>query len=458
MRHALVAAALLAGTLSAASSRADPVCDNAPLPDAPTIKVLVFGDSLTAGSAGDYTWRYRYWQQQRAAGINVEFLGPITGMMGTADYPVSNNEAYADPCFDQRAHWAIGGKKLAATFRPPWWLSTTPGAPSEIAWAVENYHPDVVVEFMGGNDLVHAPTATPDQVIDEAHNFVSEVRKGDVTTDVAVVTTTSNGIAVAETYNTELKAQAPGWSTPDSQVGVIDVMRDWQGAADTWDGVHPHANGEMHLAWDVADGLSAMGYGAPGPRPIPVVPLGPRTPPVLRLGHIDATSVTLGWTVAPGTDHEIVWRRDLTSGTAWSVVEETVVAAGTTISGLSAHRYAFRIQGAKGTVAAQDLYSDVVTADLRPISLPRVGVPRARSRYRAVSLSWPAVSGAYSYRVRWHRLGSSAWHHRIVYGPRVRIDSLRAGVRYGFRVRALHAQSSGPESVQTVARPRRRAG
>lgn len=458
VRRALVAAAagaLLAGALTAAPGADATVCDNASLSGAPTVKVLVFGDSLTAGSAGDYTWRYRYWQQQRAAGVNVSFLGPITGMMGTDDYPVADNQAYADPCFAERSHWAIGGKKLAATFAPPWWLSATPGAPSEIQWAVANYAPDVVVEFMGGNDLARTPTATPEQVVALAKAFVGEVRKANAATDVAVVTTTSNLIAAAATYNSELKAQAPTWSTPDSQVGVVDIMRDWQGVPDTWDGYHPNANGEMHLAWDVADGLSAMGYGAAPPRPIPVVPLGPRTPPVLRLGHIGAGYVTLGWTVSPGTDREIVWRRDLTAGTGWSKVREVAVADGTAIGALAAHLWAFRVQGAKGTAVAQDVYSGIVTADLRPFTLARVATPTARPRIRAVSLSWPAVAGAYSYRVRWHRIGSSVWHGRTVYRPHAWIDGLRAGVRYGFRVRALHAGSRGPESPQTVVRTRR---
>lgn len=451
---ALAAGCLCAAALVVAPAGLAATCDNAPLPGAPTVRVLVFGDSLTAGSAGDWTWRYRYWQQQRALGVNVEFVGPIEGMMATADYPVDNNQAYADPCFAQRAHWAIGGKKLSATFNPPWWLTTAEDPPSEIAWAVANYAPDVVVEFMGGNDLTKTPTATPQQVLDLAQAFVGEVRKADPATDVAVVTTTSNMVASAETYNELLRSQAPTWSTTDSRVGVIDVMRDWQGTADTWDRFHPHAMGEMHLAWDVGDGLAAMGFGKKPSWPVPVVPLGPRTPPVLTLTGRGDSSVTLSWTSPIGADREIVWLRDMTTGGPWTTVTSVTLASGTTLTGLAAHRYEVRVQAAKGTAVAENLYSNTVSADLTvPVTLGKVLAPRAVPRYHAIALSWAAASGATSYRVRWHRTGSTAWASRVTTSTTTSVSGLVAGASYGFTVTPLRTGMTGTPSPQTVAKP-----
>lgn len=447
----VVVGVLVSSALAVQHVSADEACDNAPLPGAPTIKVLVFGDSLTAGSAGDWTWRYRYWQQQRAAGVNADFVGPIDGMMGTLDYPVPNNETYADPCFAERQHWSVGGKKLSETMRPPWWLVNTADPPTEVAWAVENYAPDVVVQFMGLNDLGNG--ASVEKVIALAASFLGEVRKANPSTEVAMATTTSNRLPIAETYNARLKDVAPGWSTAESKVGIIDVMRDWEGIPDTWDGYHPHARGELHLAWDVADGLHAMGFGAAPPRPIPSVPLGPRTPPVLRVVSIDAGRVTLGWTGPVGADRELIWRRDVTAGSAWTQVAEVSLDDGFTATGLAEHRYEFRVQAAKGTAVAEGLFSNVVAADLGPVALARASAPLAESRYHAVALTWPEVEGATSYRVRWRRAGSTLWHSRVVYRPATAVGPLSAGAEYRFRVTAQHASSAGPEGPETAAVP-----
>lgn len=43
-------------------------------------KVLIIGDSMTAGSEGDYTWRYRLWQWLASAKQpEVAFVGPYAG-------------------------------------------------------------------------------------------------------------------------------------------------------------------------------------------------------------------------------------------------------------------------------------------------------------------------------------------------------------------------------------------
>src|SRR5690349_4998329 len=93
---------LVATALGPDASSATETCDSAPLPGAPTVKVLVMGDSLTSASAGDYTWRYRLWEAERAKGVNIDFVGPFTGLGGTWDSPTANNQLYADPCFTER--------------------------------------------------------------------------------------------------------------------------------------------------------------------------------------------------------------------------------------------------------------------------------------------------------------------------------------------------------------------
>ncbi len=53
-------------------------------------RVLLFGDSITQGRPGDWTWRYRLWQQLRDTGRPVDFVGPAENLVG-------DSLDYADP-------------------------------------------------------------------------------------------------------------------------------------------------------------------------------------------------------------------------------------------------------------------------------------------------------------------------------------------------------------------------
>src|SRR5690606_5359517 len=52
-------------------------CD--PFPDEPTggtPKIMITGDSISQGSSGDYTWRYRLYKHLTANGVTPDFVGP----------------------------------------------------------------------------------------------------------------------------------------------------------------------------------------------------------------------------------------------------------------------------------------------------------------------------------------------------------------------------------------------
>ena len=102
------------------------------------VRILLVGDSVTQGSSGDWTWRYRLWQHLVADGVGVDLVGPsddlydnVTGQRGSHEY--------VDPAFDQD-HAARWGMQFATQDVP-------------VADLVAEYHPDVVVEGLGLNDL-----------------------------------------------------------------------------------------------------------------------------------------------------------------------------------------------------------------------------------------------------------------------------------------------------------------
>ena len=70
MKHLLgtIAAALVASTLLAAPAHAA----------AEPVRILIAGDSITQGYAGDYTWRYFLDHSLREAGTDFDFVGTRT--------------------------------------------------------------------------------------------------------------------------------------------------------------------------------------------------------------------------------------------------------------------------------------------------------------------------------------------------------------------------------------------
>src|SRR4051794_25245911 len=73
-------------------------------------RIMIVGDSITQGSAGDITWRYRLSKHLQATPGVVDLVGDrtwlydnITGQQGST--------AYVDPNFDQDHH-AIWGRML----------------------------------------------------------------------------------------------------------------------------------------------------------------------------------------------------------------------------------------------------------------------------------------------------------------------------------------------------------
>ncbi|MCW2786301.1 MAG: lipolytic protein family [Marmoricola sp.] len=469
LRRVLLVAALVAGlgvVLPGSVSATSAACDNAPLPGAPTLKVLVMGDSLSQQFAGDFTWRDRFWWAERAKGVNIDFVGPYTGLMRTWDTPVDNNQDYADPCFDktyQTAHFAVGSKDLAATLQTATWDSA---GRSQVAWATAYYQPDVVVGFMGYNDL-KAYNANPvnpadghhgytaDQLLATAKSFVAQVQGARPGTPVAMATVLSTkapDVPVdASSYNTKLKAAVADWSTAADPVGLIDVTTDWKAApTDTWDGYHPNENGEMHLAWDVADGLHAMGLAAAAlDRPIPVEIPGPPTPGTVSVTGGTSSSVDLTWTFPIGADRETLGERDLTAGTDWVVAHDVRYDKGYTVTGLAEHQYQFRVQAAKGTAVATGVYSPSVDVDLRPF--PPIGVPQVAAERHAASVTWPAVDTADHYEVRWRRAHTSSWSLQTTTGTTSVVSGLIAGAHYVFTVTPVRDRIDGSTSATVPA-------
>jgi lysophospholipase L1-like esterase len=390
----LLATTLLATTLLApASAGAVPVAADRPL------RVLLVGDSVTQGSAGDWTWRYRLWQQLTADGTAVDFVGPYDDLFDNVGGD-HGDRSYLDPDFD-RDHAARWGLSFAFPA-------------DDIGDLVRDHQPDVVVETLGVNDLTFLGME-PAAVADEVRAFVADARAVDPEVDVVLGRQPQTWYAGVSAFNDLLDDVAVDLDDEASRVVVAAPDTGFAQRTHTWDSAHANAQGELLVAAAVADAFAELGLAPAYPRPLPTVPLGPRRAAALSARAIDGAAA-LTWVGPPGADREIVWLRDLTSGTPWrrlpGEVPEPLVGAHVVDGLVNGHRYAVRLQPAKGYwAAAPDVRSNVVR--VRPLP-PPPGPVRVRSlwsprpdRVRVVGVR---VAGATGYRLQIAPLASCRTH------------------------------------------------
>ena len=213
------------------------------------------GDSMTIGSAGEHTWRYRMWEHLRETyGGPFALVGPRETLYDKAtDSPTSYE--YADPDFP-RAHLAGWGEG---------WLHMAP----LIGEAVRAHRVDVLLVSLGLIDLGFYTNA--EQTAENVRSFVTEARTANARIRMVVLPVIPNvraaddaPFAAQVTRFNELLAKAVAdLDEPRSPLLLASPPPSYDIHLDTYDGTHPNANGEhkiaaayadaMHQAWDVGE-------------------------------------------------------------------------------------------------------------------------------------------------------------------------------------------------------------
>jgi hypothetical protein len=307
---------------------------------------MLVGDSVTQGSAGDLTWRYRLWEHLRESGVVVDLVGPYRGLYDNVHFRQGFDD-YVDPNFDQD-HAAQWGMAYTTQEHP-------------VGELIEDYHPDVVVDLLGFNDLV-GQGASPDEVLGRARTFVTDARAADPAVTVVLGELPQAWWPAVATYDAGLSGLADSLNSDEAPVVVAATGDGFVDGVDTWDPAHLTASGEVKLTAGLADALAGLGIGTPYPRPLPDVENGPRVGATL-IAAPQQGAVELTWMSAPGVTAENVWLRDVTAGADWQRLPYPVQTGTFTATGLSGgHDYEFRVQPIKGAVSSPDVFSNVVTA------------------------------------------------------------------------------------------------
>lgn len=217
------------------------------------LRFMPVGDSMTIGSAGEHTWRYRMWRHLRDThGGPFALVGPRETLYDkAADAPTSYE--YADPDFP-RAHLAGWGEG---------WLHMAP----LIGDAVRAHRANVLLVSLGLIDLGFYTNA--EQTAENVRAFVAEARLADPRIRMAVLPVIPNVRAESDTpfatevtrFNELLAKAIADLDEPRSPLLPVSPPASYDINHDTYDGTHPNASGEhkiaaafaeaMHQAWDL---------------------------------------------------------------------------------------------------------------------------------------------------------------------------------------------------------------
>ncbi|MEU9894816.1 SGNH/GDSL hydrolase family protein [Streptomyces phaeochromogenes] len=223
------------------------------------LRFMPVGDSMTIGSAGEHTWRYRMWQHLRATyGGPFKIVGPRETLYDKATETADSYE-YADRDFPL-AHLAGWGEG---------WHHLTP----LIADAVRKSRADVLLVSLGLIDLGFYTNAA--QTAENARTFIAEARSANPRVAIVLLPVIPNTRAETDApfarevglFNELLAKTVADLDEPGSPLLLASVPPSYDITHDTYDGTHPNASGEhklaasfaeaMHQAWDVGDRYEA---------------------------------------------------------------------------------------------------------------------------------------------------------------------------------------------------------
>ncbi|MEU7471883.1 SGNH/GDSL hydrolase family protein [Streptomyces sp. NPDC044984] len=220
------------------------------------LRFMPVGDSMTIGSAGEHTWRYRLWQHLCTAyGGPFTLVGPREALHDpSTDAPTSY--AYADPDFP-RAHLADWGEG---------WQHMAP----LIGETVRSCHADVLLVSLGLIDLGFYTNA--EQTAENVRAFVAGAREANPRVRVAVMPVIRNirveaDPAFAEQvahFNELLAKTVADLDEADSPLLLVPPPASYDFHTDTYDGTHPNESGEHRIAGAFAEAMW-RGWGLGGP-------------------------------------------------------------------------------------------------------------------------------------------------------------------------------------------------
>ena len=188
---------------------------------------MPLGDSITQGDSDHNTYRRPLWLSLNADGHDVDFVGSRRSHH-RGDPPRSDFDR------DHEGHWGIRVDEVLRDI---------------VRWT-RAAQPDIVLVHLGSNDIFQDQPI--DETLGELEELIERIRsvRPDATILLAQIIPTRNaGVNRSiRGLNDRIPALAARTSTSDSPVLVVDHFTGFDADTQTYDGVHPNPDGEIHLS------------------------------------------------------------------------------------------------------------------------------------------------------------------------------------------------------------------
>lgn len=415
-------------------------------------RVMIVGDSISQGSSGDWTWRYRLWKHLAATGVTADFVGPgnaLENIMTTEQG--DSDRTYADPAFDQD-HNAQWGRPYADELRV-------------IEGKVAQHTPDYLLVLLGVNDLAWSAT-TPAELEERLRTFIANARRGKADLRIVlgkILPTRRAGEEPAfrdrvAGFNQRLVAAAAALGTARSPIVVADTETGFVPAEHTWDGTHANARGELRIAAAFADALAGnFAVGSAYPRPFPSVAVGPLQAPRATVTGTGPDTADLAWTPSLGATQYWIWTKDTVLNRDWVKLpipltqaynpwHMTQLSAGVT--------YHYKIQAAKGDDPGAFSNEVSLTVTGRTPGTPTNLTVTAGDG--EATLRWTAAEHASGYLVSVRDVAAGADFRQLPFAvpaPQWTAELLENGATYQFKIQAVNGAIKGGTTPAVAATP-----
>jgi hypothetical protein len=383
--------------------------DDAPGDPGP-LKVMVAGDSISAGRNGDFTWRYRFDKEFIRQGVPVDLVGSLTKPYLYPGYASSN---YADPNFDSD-HFARAGWQLKDMVSPT-------GA------EVTKQQPDIIVLEAGVNDILHGRTAQ--QTATALRAWIDQVRNAKADTRILISPVLSVDQPDSAQLNPEIADYdnmasdiAAELSTDESPITMARTNVGWSPTqTNSWDGIHPTPTGETFIAQRILEAFHDLGVLPQTPQVHRYVPWGYKLPITASLA---GRTATLRWSAQAITGARIHIK--IVGGRSSNTVFYTSGQAKLTL--MPRTTYQFQLQARRKTMTGpwgpvRTLRVAVAAKPLRP----------AHAKINAAGVHWTAGAHATTYLVQYKLAHQTHWKSRRTAGLSVKLAHVKQA-----RVRAAN--------------------
>ena len=189
-------------------------------------RIMPLGDSITQADSEHDSYRRPLFKSLELEGRSVDFVGSLS-----SNY--RGGPPRADFDLDHEGHWGWRVDEILGAIR---------------GWA-EAQEPDVLLVHLGSNDVFQDQSVS--STLDELSRLIDVVRESrpDAAFLVAQIIPTRNSSRnrTIRELNASISSLASK-STDRSKVRIVDQFTGFDPGRMTYDGVHPNAEGEIHMA------------------------------------------------------------------------------------------------------------------------------------------------------------------------------------------------------------------